>query len=297
MTVDHRQRPLISSGRRNPCSIGIPELRASPAAAVTAEWPGSQDRLGHALCCMHEADDHHAAGLRRRAAQTRSAAPGPVDRSGRSRGDTAGPAAASRRAPGLLRDRGRLTGGRLGARRRARRRQRGDANAAAGKRVLIVDAGPLYAAAARRDKHHERVSAAALDRREAAADPALVLTEVSDREATGSALTLSCVRPTARRRRTRGRAGAHRLGTDRGTDAGVSLSAGWDGRRIGHRAGRATQPRGHRQPETYVTSGVRQTVTHKGFHASSVKWAAARRPWVEHATRLRENPCFWNRWM
>jgi uncharacterized protein len=45
--------------------------------------------------------------------------------------------------------------------------------------VLIVDAGPLYAAAARRDKHHERAVALLSSSDRPLLVPALVLTEVS----------------------------------------------------------------------------------------------------------------------
>jgi uncharacterized protein len=45
--------------------------------------------------------------------------------------------------------------------------------------VLIVDAGPLYAAAARRDKHHERAVALLSGSPRPLLVPALVLTEVS----------------------------------------------------------------------------------------------------------------------
>jgi predicted nucleic acid-binding protein len=45
--------------------------------------------------------------------------------------------------------------------------------------VLIVDAGPLYAAAARRDKHHERSVALLSSSQRPLLVPALVLTEVS----------------------------------------------------------------------------------------------------------------------
>jgi hypothetical protein len=45
--------------------------------------------------------------------------------------------------------------------------------------VLIVDAGPLYAAAARRDKHHERALALLSSSPRPLLVPALVLTEVS----------------------------------------------------------------------------------------------------------------------
>jgi predicted nucleic acid-binding protein len=45
--------------------------------------------------------------------------------------------------------------------------------------VLIVDAGPLYAAAARRDKHHERAVALLSSSPRPLLVPALVLTEVS----------------------------------------------------------------------------------------------------------------------
>lgn len=45
--------------------------------------------------------------------------------------------------------------------------------------MLIVDAGPLYAAAARRDKHHERAVALLSSSPRPLLVPALVLTEVS----------------------------------------------------------------------------------------------------------------------
>ncbi len=45
--------------------------------------------------------------------------------------------------------------------------------------MLIVDAGPLYAAAARRDKHHERAIALLSSSPRPLLVPALVLTEVS----------------------------------------------------------------------------------------------------------------------
>jgi uncharacterized protein len=45
--------------------------------------------------------------------------------------------------------------------------------------VLIVDAGPLYAAAARRDKHHERSVQLLSSAERPLLVPALVLTEVS----------------------------------------------------------------------------------------------------------------------
>lgn len=45
--------------------------------------------------------------------------------------------------------------------------------------MLIVDAGPLYAAAARRDKHHERALALLSSSPRPLLVPALVLTEVS----------------------------------------------------------------------------------------------------------------------
>jgi predicted nucleic acid-binding protein len=45
--------------------------------------------------------------------------------------------------------------------------------------VLIVDAGPLYAAAAKRDKHHERSVALLSSSPRPLLVPALVLTEVS----------------------------------------------------------------------------------------------------------------------
>jgi predicted nucleic acid-binding protein len=45
--------------------------------------------------------------------------------------------------------------------------------------VLIVDAGPLYAAAARRDKHHERSVELLSDAPRPLLVPALVITEVS----------------------------------------------------------------------------------------------------------------------
>jgi predicted nucleic acid-binding protein len=45
--------------------------------------------------------------------------------------------------------------------------------------VLIVDAGPLYAAAARRDKHHERSMELLSSAERPLLVPALVLTEVS----------------------------------------------------------------------------------------------------------------------
>jgi hypothetical protein len=45
--------------------------------------------------------------------------------------------------------------------------------------VLIVDAGPLYAAAARKDKHHERAVALLSSSPRPLLVPALVVTEVS----------------------------------------------------------------------------------------------------------------------
>jgi predicted nucleic acid-binding protein len=45
--------------------------------------------------------------------------------------------------------------------------------------VLIVDAGPLYAAAARKDKHHERAVELLSTSRRPLLVPALVVTEVS----------------------------------------------------------------------------------------------------------------------
>lgn len=45
--------------------------------------------------------------------------------------------------------------------------------------MLIVDAGPLYAAAARRDKHHERSVALLSGGARPLLVPALVVTEVS----------------------------------------------------------------------------------------------------------------------
>src|SRR5919109_5248349 len=128
---------------------------------------------------MHEAHDDHAPRRARRAPPSGGAAARDVDRRCRTRGDRApAPAGAQAGRAELLRDRQRLPGERLRAGRRARRARR-PSQALAALLMLLVDAGPLYAAAARRDRNHQRSVDVLSTAPRPLLVPALVVTEVA----------------------------------------------------------------------------------------------------------------------
>src|ERR1700751_4723683 len=132
------------------------------------------------LCYMHEANDDHAAGRGRCASSAGGEKTGQLDRRRRARGDRApAPSAPHRGVIELLLDRRGIASGCVRARRRARGGSRRPARLRFRRLVLIVDAGPLYAAAATGDKHHERAVELLAGSARPLLVPALVVTEVS----------------------------------------------------------------------------------------------------------------------